>query len=55
MDIGIEDDPITFLQVMSGNKSTLWYDAMKDELDSMSNNQVRDLIELPKGGKSHWL
>ena len=52
MDIGVEDDPITFSQAVSGNKSTLWYDAMKDELDSMANNQVWDLVELPKGGKA---
>ena len=52
MDIGVEDDPITFSQAVSGNKSTLWYDAMKVELDSMANNQVWDLVELPKGGKA---
>ena len=32
MDIGAENDPITFSQAISGNKSVLWYDAMKDEL-----------------------
>ena len=52
MDIGVEDDPVTFSQAVSGNKSTLWYDAMKDELDSMANNQVWDHVELPKGGKA---
>ena len=58
MDIGAEDDFVTFSQDMSWNKSTLWYDAMKDELDSMANNQVWDLVELPKGGKvigSKWV
>ena len=52
MDIGVEDDPVTFSQAVSRNKSTLWYDAMKDELDSMANNQVWDHVELPKGGKA---
>ena len=52
MDIGAEDDPITFSQAVSENKSTLWYDAMKDELDSMANNQLCDLVELPKRGKA---
>ena len=47
MDIGAEDDPVTFSQAVSENKSTLWYDAMKDELDSMANNQVWDLVKLP--------
>ena len=29
----------------------LWYDAMKDELESMANNKVWDLVELPNGIK----
>ena len=51
-DINIEDDPVTFSQAMSGNKSTFWYNAMKDELNSMASNQVWDLVELPKGVKA---
>ena len=38
IDIGVEDDPATFLQAISGSKSTLWYNAKKDEIDSMINN-----------------
>ena len=52
IDIGVENDPVTFSQAISGSKSTLWYNAMKDEMDSMANNQVWDLIELPKGAKT---
>ncbi|XP_068634732.1 uncharacterized protein [Aristolochia californica] len=52
MDIYAEDDLITFSQAMSGQKSTLWNDVMKEELDSMAKNQVWDLVELPKGGKA---
>ena len=52
IDIGVDDDPITFSQAMGGNESTLWYNAMKDEMNSMANNQVWDLVELPKGAKA---
>jgi len=40
IDIGVEDDPATFSLAISESKSTLWYNAMKDEMDSMANNQV---------------
>ena len=33
---------------MSRTDSKKWYDAMKDELNSMTNNQVWDLVELPE-------
>ena len=48
-DIGVENDPETFSQAISCNESELWYNAMKDELDSMKSNEVWDLVELPKG------
>ena len=51
IDIGVEDDPITFSQVVGGSESTLWYNSMKDEMNSMANNQVWDPVELPKGAK----
>ena len=47
-DIGVENDPETFSQAISCNESELWYNAMKDELDSMKSNEVWDLVELPK-------
>ena len=40
IDNGVEDDPVTFSQAISENKFTLWYNAMKDEMDSMANNQI---------------
>ena len=48
-DIRVENDPETFSQDISCNESELWYNAMKDELDSMKSNEVWDLVELPKG------
>ncbi|XP_025983779.1 uncharacterized protein LOC114404924 [Glycine soja] len=36
---------------MSSKESNLWYNAMRDEIDSMASNQVWDLVELPAGVK----
>lgn len=51
-DIGAVNDLETFSQTMECNKSTLWYDAMNGEMDSMVNNQVCDLVELPNEVKA---
>ena len=39
-DIGAENDPKTFSQALSCKDSDLWYNATKDELDSMKSNEV---------------
>ncbi|KAK2389309.1 hypothetical protein QL285_062907 [Trifolium repens] len=49
--IGVENDPENFAQAMSCKESNLWYDAMIDEMNSMKNNGVWDLVELPNGVK----
>ncbi|KAL6334813.1 hypothetical protein AAG906_021781 [Vitis piasezkii] len=51
-DIGAENDPKTFSQAISCKESNLWYDAMKDEMNSMASNGVWNLVELPDGAKS---
>jgi hypothetical protein len=48
-DVGPKDDPSVFSQAMNGDNSTLWYDAMKEDMESMAKNQVWDLVDLPKG------
>ena len=50
--IGDENDPETFSQAMSSKESNSWYNAMKEEMNSMASNRVWDLIELPDGIKS---
>ena len=50
--IGVKNDPETFSQAMSSKESNLWYNAMRDEMDSMESNQVWDLVELPVGVKA---
>jgi len=48
-DFRVENDPQSFLQAINSCNSKLWYDAMKDELESMANNKVWDLVKLLNG------
>ncbi|KAL0433573.1 UNVERIFIED_CONTAM: Retrovirus-related Pol polyprotein from transposon TNT 1-94 [Sesamum latifolium] len=50
--VGAKNDPETFSQAMISRESNLWYDAMKEEMNSMAFNQVWDLVELPDGFKA---
>ena len=51
-DIGVENDLETFSQAISCKESNLWYDAMKDEMNSMASNEDWNLVELPDGAKA---
>ena len=51
IDLGIYNDPDSYTQAMQGNDSGKWFHAMEEELKSMDQNQVWDLVELPKGCK----
>lgn len=46
-----EEDPIDFSQAMRIPNSHKWIDAMKDEMKSMVDNDVWDLVKLPEGKK----
>ncbi|KAJ3684738.1 hypothetical protein LUZ61_013902 [Rhynchospora tenuis] len=50
-DIGHGDDPISFKDAMKSDKSSQWLKAMNDEMNSMQQNDVWDLVELPKDVK----
>ena len=50
-DMGLEDDPISFSQGKQCVNSENWIDAIKDEMKSMVDNDVWDLVELLKGVK----
>ena len=50
-DIGSSKDLISFSQALESVDSTKWMNSMKDELKSMDQNEVWDLIELPEGYK----
>ena len=51
-DIGIGNDPETFLQAMNSRESKLWYNAMDDEMNSMRCNRVWELVKLPNGARA---
>ena len=50
-DLSIEEDPISFRQAMESDNFKKWLNAMKEELKSMDDNKVWDLVEFPKGLK----
>ncbi|RVW13644.1 Retrovirus-related Pol polyprotein from transposon TNT 1-94 [Vitis vinifera] len=50
-DMGLEDNPISVSQVKQSSNSEKWIEAMKEEMKSMKDNVVWDLVELPKGVK----
>ena len=44
--MGLEDDPISISQVKQSSNSEKWIEVMKDEMKSMIDNGVWDLVEL---------
>ena len=50
-DMGLEDDLISVSQVKQSSNSEKWIEAMKDEMKSMKDSGVGDLVELLEGIK----
>lgn len=50
-DLSIDEDPVSFKQAMECSNSEKWFNAMKEELKSMDDNKVWELVELPQGSK----
>ena len=50
--MGLEDDPISFSQVKQSVNSNKLIETMKDEMKSMKDNDVLDLVKLLEGAKS---
>ncbi|KAK8640337.1 hypothetical protein V6N13_008093 [Hibiscus sabdariffa] len=46
-----QDEPKTYQEAVSSPDSKKWLEAMRSEMDSMSENQVWTLVEPPKGVK----
>ncbi|RWR92156.1 Gag-protease-integrase-RT-RNaseH polyprotein [Cinnamomum micranthum f. kanehirae] len=44
-------DPVSYKQAIKDVNSSKWIDAMKDELKSMDENQVWEVVQLPPGHK----
>jgi hypothetical protein len=51
-EIHMEDDPTSYEETMRSPHSSKWCEATKDEMRSMSANQVGKLEEIPKGDKT---
>ena len=47
-----EEEPKTIQQVLSGPNSKEWFEAMKEEMNSMESNQVWDFVDLPPSRKT---
>lgn len=45
--IRAENDPESFLQAISCKESKLWYNVIKEAMNSMKSNGVQELVELP--------
>src|SRR4051812_784540 len=45
------DDPATYEEAMMSPDSNKWLEAMKSEMESMYENQVWTLVDLPQDGK----
>ena len=45
------EDSLTFHEAMNRDDSQSWYEAMKSKMQSMYDNQVWDLVDLPQGKK----
>ena len=51
-DVGmLENDPINFQQAMKDSNSHKWIDAMNEKIKSMADNDVWDIVPLPKGAR----
>ncbi|KAL6321889.1 hypothetical protein AAG906_035595 [Vitis piasezkii] len=50
--IRAKNDPEMFSQVISCKESKLWYDAMKDEMNYMTSNEVWNFVKLPDGAEA---
>ena len=52
VDIGMmEDDPINFCQAMKSSNAQKWIDDMNEEIKSIKDNDIWDLVPLPGGAK----
>ena len=52
VDIGVvEDDPINCRQAMESSNSQKWIDSMNEEIKSIKDNDVWDLVPLPESAR----
>jgi hypothetical protein len=46
-DINLQDDPLNFKEAINNNDANEWIKAMNDEINSIKNNDVWELTDLP--------
>src|SRR6266540_2468335 len=51
-DLSDDDDPVTFQEAMESPDSGKWLEAIRSEMNSMKDNQVWNLVDLPDGVKA---
>ena len=49
-----EEEPKTLQQALSSPKAKEWFEAIKEEMNSMESNQVYDLVDLSPSCKTIW-
>ena len=47
----IDEDPKSYQEALNSVDSSMWKEAIKSELDSLTMNQTWELVDLPKGSK----
>ena len=47
-----DEEPKRIQQALSSPKAKEWFEAMKEEMNSMKSNRVWDLVDLPPGCKT---
>jgi hypothetical protein len=47
----VENDTLTFYEVISSSYASLWKETIKIELDSILQNKTWNLVDLPPGAK----
>ena len=50
-----DDDPYMYKEAMEDVDSRHWQKEMQSEIESMFDNKVWSLVDLPKWIKTHWL
>ena len=47
----VDNDPITYIEVVSSSDSLFWKETIKVEIDSLLQNQTWEIVDLPPGAK----
>ena len=51
-DVRVDDEPLTFSEAVSSNNCKNWKQAMQEEMQSLAENDVYELVDLPSGRRA---